>query len=255
MIGSLSHHSVYQSSRWAKHRFDFGWTPYRLVARNSSGHITTAIQVLVKTALGKSVIAWSAGGPAGDISALDHSILLALREHLRSRFTYLRIACMRPTSVDADLNLKQNGFHHVSAPIGAQASLMLDLTADEPTRLDRCSSNWKRNLKRSTKHGSVPFVWKKPVAREIARPTSRKAKKRSKALLTVLVMISYLSGAMTQMVHPWQFVPLLCKVIRLGTLLQLQHQRVANTILLMPFFGTWRMSVQNEAYNALILEG
>jgi hypothetical protein len=168
MIGSLSHHSVYQSSRWAKHRSDFGWTPYRLVARNSSGHITTAIQVLVKTALGKSVIAWSAGGPAGDISALDHSVLLPLREHLRSRFTYLRIACMRPTSVDADLNLKQNGFHHVSAPIGAQASLMLDLTADEPTRLDRCSSNWKRNLKRSTKHGSVPFVWKKPVAREIA---------------------------------------------------------------------------------------
>jgi hypothetical protein len=168
MIGSLPHHSVYQSSRWAKHRSDFGWTPYRLVARNSSGHITTAIQVLVKTALGKSVIAWSAGGPAGDISALDHSVLLPLREHLRSGFTYLRISCMRPTSVDADLTLKQNGFHHVSAPIGAQASLMLDLTADEPTRLDRCSSNWKRNLKRSTKHGSVPFVWKKPVAREIA---------------------------------------------------------------------------------------
>jgi lipid II:glycine glycyltransferase (peptidoglycan interpeptide bridge formation enzyme) len=165
---ALPHHSVYQSSRWAKHRSQFGWTPIRLVSRDASGNTISALQVLTKRAPGNSSIAWSAGGPAGDISHLDQSALLLLKQQLRARFTYLRVSCMRSTSAEAISHLRQNKLYQVKTPIGADASLILDISADESTRLERCSSNWKRNLKRSAKHGSVPFVWKNPVAKEIA---------------------------------------------------------------------------------------
>ena len=52
--------------------------------------------------------------------------------------------------------------------IGTKSSLVHSLDAEESTRRSRCSSNWKRNLKRSAQNESFTYIWKSPDAKSIS---------------------------------------------------------------------------------------
>jgi len=75
---------------------------------------------------------------------------------------------MRKTDVASSNALTAQGWRQSSAIIGTKSSLVHPLDAEESIRRSRCSTNWKRNLKRSAQNEKSTYIWKSPDAKSIS---------------------------------------------------------------------------------------
>ena len=169
---SLDNFNLYQSAEWSVHKGNSGWQSCRLVASDPQSKIQCAAQCLYRRGPLNSVVTWIPGGPIGKLDFLDNSFISALKNHLQSKLIYIRSSIMSASSERTANQLSNNGWFRAHTTIGALASLMYELGGDEQERLDRCSSNWRRNLKRSSRNAQPAYLWDSPSAQEISNAYS-----------------------------------------------------------------------------------
>ena len=154
--------NVYQTSEWADHKSTSGWSVVRLVCLAEGARVITAAQCLYRGGPLSTVVVWVPGGPVGDLNKVTPEFVDLLKSHLNTKFIYVRIAVMRSFDHVTSRQLTSYKWNKSTTTIGTKSSLVHLLDAEESVRLTRCSSNWKRNLKRSTKIQSSPYIWHKP---------------------------------------------------------------------------------------------
>jgi len=167
IIAQFSDGSIYQTTNWAKHKESSGWQVIRLISFDRN-HPVAAAQCLFRRGPLGSVVVWVAGGPIGNIDSLSSNFVNIVKQAVGARFLYIRIAVMRQTDVASSKALTAEGWRQSSVIIGTKSSLVHSLDAEESTRRSRCSSNWKRNLKRSAQNESFTYIWKSPDAKSIS---------------------------------------------------------------------------------------
>ena len=131
-------------------------------------HLVAAAQCLFRRGPLGSVVVWVAGGPIGDIESVSPDFVNIVKQQTSARFLYIRIAVMRKTDVASSNALAAQGWRQSSAIIGTKSSLVHSLDAEESIRRSRCSTNWKRNLKRSAQNDKSTYIWKSPDAKSIS---------------------------------------------------------------------------------------
>ena len=154
--------NVYQTSEWAEHKSTSGWSVVRLVCLAEEAQVITAAQCLYRSGPLSTVVVWVPGGPIGDLNKVSPKFVDLLKSHLNTKLIYVRIAVMRSLDHVTSQQLTSHKWNKSTTTIGTKSSLVHFLDAEESIRLTRCSSNWKRNLKRSTKIQSSPYIWHKP---------------------------------------------------------------------------------------------
>ena len=154
--------NVYQTSEWADHKSASGWSVVRLVCLADGARVVTAAQCLYRGGPLSTVVVWVPGGPIGDLNKVTPKFVDLLKSHLNTKLIYVRIAVMRSANHVTSQQLTSHKWNKSTTTIGTKSSLVHFLDAEESIRLTRCSSNWKRNLKRSTKIQSSPYIWHKP---------------------------------------------------------------------------------------------
>ena len=166
----LDNFNLYQSAEWSAHKRNSGWQHCRIVVSDSDSDsvIHCAAQCLFRKGPLNSVVVWIPGGPIGNLNYVDTNLVDTLKDHLQSRLVYVRSSMMCASTVTVTNQLTTNGWFLAPMTIGATASLVYALDADEKERLDRCSSNWRRNLKRSGRNPHPAYVWDSPNAQEIS---------------------------------------------------------------------------------------
>jgi hypothetical protein len=157
LLKQLGQMSVFQSSRWARHKSSTGWSAARIVKK--AGNSQIAIQCLVRKGPLGIAMAWAPGGFAGDLSLADNVFASSLKQLLKSRFLYIRFGMMTDFSSRDESLLANAGYKKSKNPIGAKQSMLLSICSDQETMLSPASSNWKRNHKRSLRIPSSPYVW------------------------------------------------------------------------------------------------
>ena len=154
--------NVYQTSEWADHKSTSGWSVVRLVCLADGARVVTAAQCLYRSGPLSTVVVWVPGGPIGDLGTVSSKFVGLLKSHLNTKLIYVRIAVMRPFDDVTSRQLASYKWNKSATTIGTKSSLVHLLDAEASIRLTRCSSNWKRNLKRSNKIQSPPYMWHKP---------------------------------------------------------------------------------------------
>ena len=154
--------NVYQTSEWADHKSASGWSVVRLVCLAEGARVITAAQCLYRSGPLSTVVVWVPGGPIGDLGTVSSKFVGLLKAHLNTKLIYVRIAVMRPFDDVTSRQLASYKWNKSATTIGTKSSLVHLLDAEASIRLTRCSSNWKRNLKRSNKIQSPPYMWHKP---------------------------------------------------------------------------------------------
>ncbi len=154
--------NVYQTSEWADHKSASGWSVVRLVCLADEATVITAAQCLYRSGPLSTVVVWVPGGPIGDLNKATPKFVDLLKSHLNTKLIYVRIAVMRSFDHVSSQQLTSHKWNKSTTTIGTKSSLVHLLDAEESIRLTRCSTNWKRNLKRSTKIQSSPYVWHRP---------------------------------------------------------------------------------------------
>ena len=167
IISQFSDGSIYQTTKWAKHKESSGWQVIRLVKLDRN-HPVAAAQCLFRRGPLGSVVIWVAGGPIGDIDSVSSDFVNIVKQQTSARFLYIRVAVMRQTDAASANALTTQGWRQSSAIIGTKSSLVHSLDVEESIRRSRCSSNWKRNLKRSAQNEGLTYIWKSPDAKSIA---------------------------------------------------------------------------------------
>ena len=161
-IGHFDDVNVYQTSEWADHKSTSGWSVVRLVCLADGVRVVTAAQCLYRIGPISTVVVWVPGGPIGDLNTVTSIFVDLLKSHLNTKLIYVRIAVMRSSDHVTSRQLASYKWNKSTTTIGTKSSLVHLLDAEESIRLTRCSTNWRRNLKRSTKIQSSPYVWRKP---------------------------------------------------------------------------------------------
>ena len=154
--------NVYQTSEWADHKSTSGWSVVRLVCLADGARVVSAAQCLYRSGPLSTVVVWVPGGPIGDLNKVTPKFVNLLKSHLDTKLIYVRIAVMRPFDDVTSRHLASYKWNKSATTIGTKSSLVHLLDAEASIRLTRCSSNWKRNLKRSNKIQSPPYIWHKP---------------------------------------------------------------------------------------------
>jgi len=160
--------NVYQSAEWAIHKTTSGWSVVRLVCVDDGVPVITAAQCLYRSGPLSTVVVWVPGGPMGDLAKVTPDFVDLLKQHLKTNLIYVRIAVMRPFDDVTSRQLSSHKWHKSKTTIGTKSSLVHLLDAEESIRLTRCSTNWKRNLKRSTKIQRSPYIWHKPDSESLS---------------------------------------------------------------------------------------
>ena len=160
--------NVYQTSEWADHKTASSWNVIRLVCSYDGVRIVTAAQCLFRRGPLQTVIIWVPGGPIGDLSKVTPSFVKILKRHLHANFIYVRLSVMRGVNPDTSTQLSSCHWHKSSLTVGTNSSLVHYLDVEQSARLTRCTSNWKRNLKRSSKNTAPPYVWINPDAASLS---------------------------------------------------------------------------------------
>jgi len=161
-IGHFDDVNVYQTSEWADHKSTSGWSVVRLVCKADGARVITAAQCLYRSGPFSTVVVWVPGGPIGDLNKVTPKFVSLLKQHLNTKLIYVRIAVMRSLDHVTSQQLTSRKWNKSNTTIGTKSSLVHLLDAEQSIRLIRCSTNWKRNLKRSMKIQSSPYVWHKP---------------------------------------------------------------------------------------------
>ena len=172
LASSLDNFNLYQSAEWSVHKRNSGWLNCRIVALDSQAIIHCAAQCLYRKGPLNSVVVWIPGGPIGNLNYVNDGFVSALKSHLQTKLIYIRSSIMSTSSEETTNQLTNNGWFRAATTIGALASLMYELGGDEQERLDRCSSNWRRNLKRSSRNAQPAYLWDSPSAQEISNAYS-----------------------------------------------------------------------------------
>jgi len=167
IVLKLKNYNVYQSAQWVRHKASSGWSMIRMVRRSNTS-VEVAAQCLFRRAPFKSVIIWIPGGPIGNLSAVDSQFVHNLKQALEAKIIYVRCSMMSPHSSVIANDLASHGWRLSPHVLSARASLIHHLDVDQEIRLTRCSSDWKRNLKRSKKIAGPPYAWTNPQAAEIS---------------------------------------------------------------------------------------
>ncbi len=167
IISQFSDGSIYQTTKWAQHKESSGWQVIRLISFDQNRPAAAAQCLYRRGPLG-SVVVWVAGGPIGKIDSVSSNFVNIVKQTVSARFLYIRIAVMRQTDVASSNALITAGWRRSSVIIGTKSSLVHSLDAEESTRRSRCSSNWKRNLKRSAQNEGSTYIWKSPDAKSIS---------------------------------------------------------------------------------------
>lgn len=167
IISQFSDGSIYQTTKWAKHKESSGWQVIRLIKFDQNLPVTAAQCLFRRGPLG-SVVVWVAGGPIGDIDSVSSDFVNIVKQQTSARFLYIRVAVMRQTDAASANALTSQGWRQSSAIIGTRSSLIHSLDAEESIRRSRCSSNWKRNLKRSAQNEGLTYIWESPDGNSIS---------------------------------------------------------------------------------------
>lgn len=171
-VASLEGRNVYQSAQWADHKSNAGWQTMRFIyTTNDSGSDsagTTIAQCLVRSGPLKSFVVWIPGGPLGDLETIGKGFLQAVKQHLGASLIYFRVSITLQATSELETKLKLRKWKKTKKVIGAALSMIYLLNADQQTRVEKCSPNWKRNLKRSAKNVGAPYVWEIPNPQEIS---------------------------------------------------------------------------------------
>lgn len=167
IISQFSDGSIYQTTKWAKHKESSGWQVIRLIKFDQNLPVAAAQCLFRRGPLG-SVVVWVAGGPIGDIDSVSSDFVKIVKQQTSARFLYIRVAVMRQTDAASANALTSQGWRQSSAIIGTRSSLIHSLDAEESIRRSRCSSNWKRNLKRSAQNESLTYIWESPDGNSIS---------------------------------------------------------------------------------------
>ena len=167
IISQFSDGSIYQTTKWAKHKESSGWQVIRLIKFDQNLPVAAAQCLFRRGPLG-SVVVWVAGGPIGDIDSVSSDFVNIVKQQTSARFLYIRVAVMRQTDAASANALTSQGWRQSSAIIGTRSSLIHSLDAEESIRRSRCSSNWKRNLKRSAQNEGLTYIWESPDGNSIS---------------------------------------------------------------------------------------
>lgn len=167
IISHFSDGSIYQTTKWAKHKESSGWQVIRLIKFDQNLPVAAAQCLFRRGPLG-SVVVWVAGGPIGDIDSVSSDFVNIVKQQTSARFLYIRVAVMRQTDAASANALTSQGWRQSSAIIGTRSSLIHSLDAEESIRRSRCSSNWKRNLKRSAQNEGLTYIWESPDGNSIS---------------------------------------------------------------------------------------
>ena len=160
--------NVYQTAEWADHKSASGWSVVRLVCLDDGARVVTAAQCLFRRGPLKTVVIWVPGGPMGDLSKVTPKFVDLLKSHLDTKLIYVRIAVMRAFDQFTSRQLTSHKWIKSTTTIGTKSSLVHNLDVEQSERLTRCTSNWKRNLKRSSKNTAPPYVWTNPDAASLS---------------------------------------------------------------------------------------
>ncbi len=158
--------SVYQSHRWGEHRKRFGWTPIRLVAKRN-GRVVAMIQVQTRRYLSVIGLAWSPGGPAGDVSVCGTPMRDAIASASGARYLVYRLNVMRSYGDAEAASMAKHGWTNSQETILSGLSLLYDLTNSDEVREAQLTKNWRHNLRRSFKRDITAYHWINPVPAEM----------------------------------------------------------------------------------------
>ena len=171
-VADIEGRNVYQSAQWADHKANAGWQTLRLTFSASTTASTTTgatiAQCLVRSGPLKSFVVWVPGGPLGDLEAIGRGFVKTLKQHLGASVIYIRASITLQATRDLDTKLKLRKWKKAKNVIGASQSMIYSLKEDRQTRVNNCSPNWKRNLKRSSKNINLPYLWETPNPHEIS---------------------------------------------------------------------------------------
>ena len=160
--------NVYQTAEWADHKSTSGWSMVRLVCSDDGVSMVAAAQCLFRRGPLKTVVVWVPGGPLGDLSKVTPRFVEILKRHLHANFIYVRLSVMRGVNSETSTQLTTRHWYKSSSTVGTNSSLVHYLDVEQSARLTRCTSNWKRNLKRSSKNTAPPYVWVNPDATSLS---------------------------------------------------------------------------------------
>ena len=172
LASSLDNFNLYQSAEWSEHKRNSGWLNCRIVALDSQAIIHSAAQCLYRKGPLNSVVVWIPGGPIGNLNYVSDGFVSELKSHLQTKLIYIRSSIMSTSSDETTSQLTNNGWFRAATTIGALASLIYELDVNEQERLERCSSNWRRNLKRSSRNAQPAYLWDSPSAQAISNAYS-----------------------------------------------------------------------------------
>jgi len=167
-VASLEGRNIYQTAQWADHKSNAGWQTFRFIYSASDSANTTIAQCLVRPGPLKSFVVWIPGGPLGDLKTIGKGFVQAVKQHLGASVIYFRVSITLQATSELETILKHRKWKKAKNVIGAALSMIYLLNADQQTRVEKCSPNWKRNLKRSAKNVSAPYVWETPNPQEIS---------------------------------------------------------------------------------------
>lgn len=165
MVQEFPDYTVYQSFAWGEHRQTFGWHAIRMFG-GCDEKILCCAQVLVRQMTKGVNLVWVPGGPVGDPADWAHSFLRGLKIVLGCQFVYCRINNMRK-EIPRDLATMLGAWKKPEYRIHTGLSMAFITAGDENKRIQRTSSNWGRNLRRSQRQGNSVRLWESPDPAEL----------------------------------------------------------------------------------------
>lgn len=166
-LGAFRGFGFEQSYRWANHRLEHGWKPFRWYAVDDEGRVACIAQGLLKALPFSVGMLWIPGGPVGDMTRLDEGFIDRVRQDLSQRFLYVRFFCHKETSDQDARALGRAGWRRVPVKLRSGYSMCLDLAKDTDSLLAAMSRSWRRNLRRFERSGLTVTRWTSPEPREM----------------------------------------------------------------------------------------
>lgn len=156
----------FSGTAWASFRERDGWSPIRMVA--ASGE--SLIQFLVRRPLPGVIVAWSPGGPVGNVSPTTLASLGDSLQDIWSRhILYVRISDLHPRDDSLVKTYVSSGWSQCRRTLTSGETLVRSLADDERTLRDSYSENWHRNLQRGERRCGPATLWNSPNFVEMAR--------------------------------------------------------------------------------------
>ncbi len=151
-LQTFEDYNFYQSFQWGEYKKSFAWDPQRWVALDDNNKIISMLQGLFRVLPLKIGIFWIPGGPIGDIKTLNDHFFSAVSKTMGLRNLYYRFSSYKTCNSLNISYLERIGWKHSSLKVGAESSLVIDLSISEKNLLANCSKNWRRNLKRAERY-------------------------------------------------------------------------------------------------------